>query len=408
MRTPLLMLAALVATAVTPVGSQSASLTLGLPGTGNSAPWLASSGSLVALAWGAGIGQQADVYVAVSRNGARTFSDPVRVNASAGEVRLNGEIAPRVALAARDGREPEIVVLWNARGTPNAIKITRSTDGGRTFQAPEALQGPGAEGDRGWHALALDAAGQPHAVWLDHRGLAAAKRDGASHQAHDGMALAQRSSLYYAAPGLAPARALFAGVCYCCKTAMAVGPKGELFAAWRHVFAGNLRDMAFTSSRDGGRTFSPMARVHEDGWAINGCPDDGPAMAVDAAGAVHLVWPTVPGGTEGALHYAVAADGRRFAAPMRVATLGGPKPSHPQIAMRDGRVFVAWDEVRNGIRSAALREVTGGRQGEIVTLGAPGATSSYPVLAGTASGLVAAWTDGTGAESRIGVRVITR
>ncbi len=53
-----------------------------------------------------------------------------------------------------------------------------------------------------------------------------------------------------------------------------------------------------------------MMRVHQDGWAINGCPDDGPAMAVDAAGTVHMVWPTLLNGTEGTLLYATAAAGK--------------------------------------------------------------------------------------------------
>jgi hypothetical protein len=75
----------------------------------------------------------------------------------------------------------------------------------------------------------------------------------------------------------------------------AQGPNGELYAAPRHVYPGNFRDIAFTSSRDGGRSFSSPVRVSEDGWAINGCPDDGPAMAVDASGTVYLVWPTVIG-----------------------------------------------------------------------------------------------------------------
>ena len=97
---------------------------------------------------------------------------------------------------------------------------------------------------------------------------------------HDGVAMAQKSGLYYW--GGAPERELFKGVCYCCKTALTIGPRGEIHAAWRHVFAGNMRDMAFTMSRDGGKSFSPLLRVAEDGWSIAGCPDDGPATAVDA------------------------------------------------------------------------------------------------------------------------------
>ena len=70
-----------------------------------------------------------------------------------------------------------------------------------------------------------------------------------------------------------------------------------LYAAWRHVYPGNMRDMAFTVSRDGGATFAPPLRVSEDKWVLEGCPDDGPAIAVDGRSHVHLVWPTLVAGT---------------------------------------------------------------------------------------------------------------
>ena len=176
--------------------------------------------------------------------------------------------------------------------------------------------------------------------------------------------MAQKSGLYYATAGKAASteRELAPGVCYCCKTALAIGPDGSVYAAWRHVYPGNFRDMAFTSSRDGGRTFAPPVRVSEDGWAINGCPDDGPALAVDRSGAVHLVWPTVIDGPnpEGALFYATTRDGRTFTARTRIPSSGAGRPSHPQIVVDGrGRVVVAWDESVNGRRVAVAREVKG-------------------------------------------------
>jgi hypothetical protein len=178
------------------------------------------------------------------------------------------------------------------------------------------------------------------------------------------------------------------------------------------VYPGNFRDMAFAASRDGGRSFSAPVRVSEDGWAINGCPDDGPAMAVDAEGAVHLVWPTVVGGEnpEGALVYASTRDGRTFSPRLRVPTLGSPKPSHPQIAVdRGGRLVVAWDELVQGRRVAAAREVKvrPGRDAElgaIIRLASEG-PSMYPVLAPTATGWLAVWRTG-GETAVIGTRVL--
>jgi hypothetical protein len=398
-----------------PSAQTSAGVTLAVAGRTNQTPWVAARDAFVVVAWGASAAGQADIFTAVSRDGGLTFAPPVRVNAVAGEARVSGEIAPRVALVPRAGTaEPEVVVLWNAKDGTTQIKVARSRDGGRTFGAPVPLQAAGAAGDRGWQALTLDAHGTAHAIWLDHRGMAAGKTEAMDHKGeHDGAAMAQRSGLYYASftGNVASERELFKGVCYCCKTAMATGPDGTLYAAWRHVFAGNFRDMAFTASRDGGKSFAPMIRVNQDGWSINGCPDDGPAMAVDAKGVVHLVWPTVQGGTEGALLYAMSRDGRTFSAPVRVPTLGSPKPSHPQIAIDgQGRVVVAWDEVRSGVRGAAFSRMTSTAGlppvfGPIQSLGASG-PSAYPVLAAGSRGLIAVWTAGAADKASISVRVI--
>jgi len=386
--------------------------TLSISGHVNSTPWIASSGPHVAVTWGATAAGKGDVYLAVSSDGGRTFGKPVRVNTTAGEARISGEIAPRVALASRRGMPPLITVTWNARDAGTQIKTSRSIDGGRTFAAPIAMQS-GVAGDRGWQASALDANGKLHSIWLDHRVLAIDKAAAAKgveaglqtrltdHKGeHDGVAMAQKSGLYYAADGV-PERELFKGVCYCCKTAMATGPKGEIYAAWRHVFTGNMRDMGFTMSRDGGKTFSPLTRVNQDGWSIQGCPDDGPAMAVDAQGTVHLVWPTVQNET-GVLLYATSKGGAAFSKPIALRTLGGPKPSHPQIAIDgSGSVFIAWDEVRGGVRRAAIKALAGNSIAEEL-----GDVTSYPVLAGIESGLVVAWTSGSPDRSVINVRRI--
>ena len=201
--------------------------------------------------------------------------------------------------------------------------------------------------------------------------------------------MAQKSGLYYAASGetATPDRELFKGVCYCCKTALGVGPDGVLYAAWRHVYQGNVRDIAFTMSKDGGRSFSTPVRVSEDKWELNGCPDDGPAMAVDAQGTVHLAWPTVIGGSdpEGALFYASSSDGHTFTPRVRIPTLGSPKPSHPQITIdASGPIVVAWDEAMNGRRAALARALNRDANrrvtfGDVVTLASDGA-STYPSL----------------------------
>ena len=407
---------------LTPLRGEQSSIprtvTLDVAGRSDATPWVAARGSFVAVAWGATIPSgKTDVFLAVSRDGGASFGRGVQVNAVAGEARLGGELPPRVALVGgKAGQAPEILVLWTARGATTEIKAARSRDGGKTFERSVALQSPGAAGDRGWPSLALDARGRAHAIWLDHRGLAADRKAGAAHDHgskanHDGVAMAQKSALYYATFGATPReRRVAAGVCYCCKTAMAVDDAGVLYTAWRHVYPGNLRDMAFAVSRDAGRSFSSPVRVNEDGWSINGCPDDGPALAA-ADGSVHMIWPTVlnQGPPQGALFYTSTRDGRSFTPRVRIPTLGGLRPAHPQIAANKGKVFVAWDEGVNGQRLAVVRELKTaangtGTFGEPVVLGGSG-PAMYPVLAATDAGMVAVWTAGAD-QSRIEMRII--
>src|SRR5438874_8311160 len=70
---------------------------------------------------------------------------------------------------------------------------------------------------------------------------------------------------------------------------------------FRNIYPGNLRDISLAISRDGGHTFAPPVRISEDHWSLNGCPDDGPTMQVDAAGTLHIVWPTLVQGPEPAI-----------------------------------------------------------------------------------------------------------
>jgi hypothetical protein len=399
---------------------------LGVEGRGNATPSVAARGAFVAVAWGASAQGAGDVYVAVSRDGGAGFDAPVPVNEQAGEARSGGEMPPRVVLVPPADRagDPAIVVVWRARTPGPCIRYARSDDGGRSFGAARTVQSNEAAGDRGWHAAAVGDDGRVHAVWLDHRGLAPAPGSGAAaHAAHrqsggqstpmDGVAMAQKSSLYYGAlDSASPERELTKGVCYCCKTALAAGPAGAVYVAWRHVYPGNIRDIAFITSRDGGRTFAAPVRVSQDRWELAGCPDDGPSMEVDAEGAVHLAWPTVIGGDrpEGALFYASTRDGRTFTPRLRVPTLGGPKPSHPQLAvLADGRIAVAWDEVRDGKRMAALtvmsRDARGGASFSpplVLDDAAPAAV--YPVVAASGDRALVVWTAGSGATSTIGVR----
>ena len=394
---------------------------LGIKGAVNANPSVAARGAFVAVAWGASAaGEGADVYVAMSRDGGTSFEAPVRANVERGEARLGAERPPVVAVIPADRGTPDVAVLWTAGRSDTALKLARSTDGGRTFARPQEIQSPGARGNRGWASMVAADDGALHVVWLDHRETAPAPGAApASHQhgtaaarPQDGAAAAQRSGLYYAklGPRGGSERLIARGVCYCCKTAVSAGPGGRVAAVWRHVYPGNLRDIAAAISTDNGGSFREPQRVSEDGWSIDGCPENGPSVIIQGT-AQHLVWPTVVGGREpaGAVFYGHSSDGRAFSKRLRISTAASRDPEHVQVVRADGGdLMVAWDEVVEGTRRVVATMVRPG--GSAAVAGQPivvsaGRPARHPALAATSTGVVAAWTDGpAGGATTIGLR----
>jgi hypothetical protein len=413
-------IALILAAASSRPSGQPAVPTLAVAGRANAHVSLASHDRFIVATWAASLESgETDVFAAVSRDAGASFAAPVRVNSTPGDARVNGEQPPRAVLT-RGTADPSITVIWTSKGANGTTLLTAvSSDGGRTFGRSRLMPGTDAPGNRGWQSLAAGAGGVVHAAWLDHRELAESESKRAPHQhaGHgasaspadltDGVAMAARSKLYITTLGSAP-MAITGGVCYCCKTALVTGRSGEVFAAWRHVYDGNIRDIAFASSRDGGKTFTAPIRVSEDQWQLNGCPDDGPAMAIDASDRVHVVWPTIfteRGEPTLALYYSMSADGKRFSPRMRLPTEG--VAHHPQAAVaNDGSLVVVWDETIDRSRRIVMALGSAGDGGAVrferLTV-EQGESGVYPAVVPVGAGALVAWTSGPAPASVIRV-----
>jgi hypothetical protein len=391
---------------------------------------LAVSGRFAAIAWGASTKDGVmDVFLATSRDGGRAFAAPTRVNENPGAANLSGEQPPRVALIPRPGHDPSVVVVWTAK-TPSGTRLwsARSSDGGKSFAAPTLVPGSDAPGNRGWESITVRGDGKIAALWLDHRELASASGASASanHSKHkhgsssgassDGTARAQLSKLFFGRlDDPAGARALSGGVCYCCKTTMATGSDGAIYAAWRHVYPGSIRDIAFAMSKDGGRTFSTPVRVSEDNWVLDGCPENGPALAVDGKQRIHVVWPTLVAGAAGsdqtlALFYATSPDGQHFTPRQRIPTEGAARQPQVTVGPR-GEVVVSWDEQSGGTRRVSVARGTPDANGAVRferKVISDAGSNSYPVVGTVDNGTIVAWTNGSNGQSVIRVERLER
>ena len=376
---------------------------LNVEGAASSGVSLAASGREVVVTWAASAAGRTDVYAAVSRDEAASFGPATRVNDLAGDARTSGEQAPRVAVGKA------IDVVWSSKaGSAARIRVAKWRPGDTTFAPATTVHAENLPGARGWASVAADGDGAVHLAWLDGR---AAAGPGAAPRT-------MRQDIFQAVwrpDGSHDEVTVATDVCFCCKTAVAIAPDGTTYVAWRHIYPTNLRDIAVARSTDGGKTFSAPVRVSEDGWQIAGCPDDGPAVAVDDAGVLHVVWPRMVSGPNPAkgVFYSYSMDGgRTFAARQRVDDEGGAA-AHPQIAAGGGRVAVVWDQAAAS-RRACLREISSHpkasrwtpRMGVVAVLSDGPAV--YPAIAATSTALVAAWTETTPNGSDIRVRRLGR
>lgn len=410
---------ALTAAAVTSLLHAQSPVTLAVAGRGNDAVSVVAQGTFVAVTWGASINGAMDVYSAISRDGGATFTAPVRVNDVPGDARVGGEQPPHLALVPKSKGDPDIVVVWTSKGANGTRLMTaRSTDAGARFGIASVVRGTDAAGSRGWESITVSKTGRVFAMWLDHRNLAMANHQmtapagGPAMPKPDPVEQAGKSQLYFASldGGVAP-KAITSSVCYCCKTSLVATGDGSVYGVWRHVYPGDLRDMALTVSRNGGRTFAAAVRVSEDHWEFDGCPDNGPSLAVDAARHVHVAWPT-PADAKNpnmmALFYAMSRDGKSFAPRVRIPT-GGPA-GHVQIASEaNGSLLVAWEEMANGGRSVKLARGTPDNAGKVDfrRIGTP-IVGKYPSIALTPTGAVVAYTQPQGGRNVIVVSRIAR
>lgn len=279
--------------------------------------------------WAREDGEEINIYVASSKDGGKTFSAPVKVN---GETDNPSGLHASPAMAL--GPEGGLYVAWTARASGSefaaVIRFTRSTDGGATFAPPVRVNRDTPPSSRGFESMAVGPDGKVHIVWLDGR----EKKPGVS-------------SAYYAASTdggktFSDDLLIDDGACPCCRTAVTVSDTGVVYAGWRKVFKGEVREIVAARSVDGG-AFTPPAVVGNDGWEIAGCPHRGPSLAVSGDGALNVAWYTEGSEMTPSVYAARSTDGVSFskkALPWARSSF----PDHPVMTIAGGARVAAWEE----------------------------------------------------------------
>jgi hypothetical protein len=260
--------------------------------------------------------KEADVWLVHLSDAGQPLDQPVRVNPRPGQATAWRGDPPTLGLA-KDGT---LYVGWTARieGEEHAsdIYLSVSRDRGRSFEAPLRANDDGLPVGHGMHSLAVGPEGRVYLAWLDERNVARpleASKHGPKHQAMESNRELFFTFSAYGGRSLAPNKRLAREVCPCCKTSLATGPGGRVYAGWRQVLPGDYRHIGVASSSDGGQNFSEPVIVSDDRWSIPACPVSGPALSVAGDGSLRVVWYTA--GERGApgLYWSTSdASGQKF------------------------------------------------------------------------------------------------
>ena len=298
-----------------------------------------------------------------------------------GGIEPHGEAPPVVA----SGGAGVVYALYTVgkegegRFPKSALRFARSDDAGATWSEPVSVNEGEAFGSHNFHSLLAGPDGRVYAAWLSNvRGASAVWLRAST----DGGRTWDTGRAIHEAP-----------TCPCCRTALALDGDGTLYAAWRKIFDGEVRDIAVIASRDGGTTWAAPVKPRDDGWVFDGCPHAGPSMRVGTDGAVHIAWWTGKAGAAG-VWYARSSDRGATWRAQPIDTAQRSAPAHVQLALSDGgTVVVVWDDGKNARPGILLRASSDGGVafGRVVTLSDGQTAAAYPVLAVHGDSLTVAW-----------------
>jgi hypothetical protein len=354
---------------------------LASPSTGDAgSPQITVGGSRTILSW-----LERAESGAVLKFAQRTrtgWSTPVVVT-SGENVLMNWADVPSVR-ALPDG---SLLAHWLERNNPKDpeaydLRLASSRDGGKTWSAPSSPYRDQSKTQHGFASFFNTGTGTPGVAWLDGRSTAGGKGDMALRAARS---IAQPDEVV-----IAPR------VCDCCPTAAANTADGAILA-FRGRTADEVRDIYVT--RLDGAKWSEPALVHQDGWKINGCPVNGPAIAAQGQ-EVAIAWFTVVNGMGRALAAFSSDGGRTFSAPIRVDDEGST--GRLQVALAGaGSAIVSWVELGKGLSQLKVRRIARSGTRSPPALITQGVGTQFPRMAASGDEVVFAWTENSRGITRV-------
>ena len=282
-----------------------------------------------------------------------------------------------------------LVVHWLQRSGAGRyaydVRIAQSPDSGKTWSDGAVLHADRSAAEHGFVALWRAPGDSVRAAWLD------GSQTAAGPDGHGKGAMSVHSVALAASGAVGGEDAVDLRTCDCCQVAATVAASGPVIA-YRDRTDDEIRDIAVVRQVAG--TWTTPSIVHPDGWHIEACPVNGPALAA-RGDTVTIAWFTGAQDTA-RVRVAFSVDGgQRFAAPVRVD--GGTPAGRVGVALAEnGDAIVSWlERVPPEDAEVRVRRVSrSGTMGPPVTISRTKAAraSGFPRIVRRGDSLIAAWT----------------
>jgi hypothetical protein len=350
-------------------------------GPGSGEPNLAAADGRVFLSWLEPVGDSAHALRFTTLDGDE-WSAP-RTITQRTDLVVNWADFPSVV--PLDGRR--IAAHWLQKSGSEKyaydVRISQSSDDGETWSTPLVPHRDGTPTEHGFVSLFRfrDSLG---AIWLDGRNFS-----GVAEGAKPAMMLVMTSIGTNGATG--PERVLDERVCDCCQTSLALASAGPVLV-YRDRLVREIRDISVI--RWSGSAWTEGKVVHSDGWKIDFCPVNGPA--IDAEGErVAVAWFTSARDTA-RVYLAVSDDGAAtFGPPTRIDD--GKPVGRVAVQLTDNGTVVSWMEFTAG-QQADVRVRYIGPDGvpspsTVIARSSGARASGFPRMVAAGDALVFAWTE---------------
>lgn len=329
--------------------------------------------------------QNQHVYVSASSDRGTSWEQPVQVNAEPEDTEFNGENRPKIIV-----RGDNVFLSWTTKTSPNytgEIRFVRSTDGGRTYEAPRTMNDDGLVTGHRFDSLFLTEDDTLYLTWIDKRDLDAAS---ARNETYPGAAIYYTVSRDMGKSFTRNFRVSH-NSCECCRIAMAPHGEGDVAILWRQIYDETIRDHGIAILKADGEV-EGLDRATVDDWHINACPHHGPTMvAANEDGQFHLAWFSA-GNIHSGIHYGMydLALGETARIMPVDAT---PGAGHPSLANQDGVLYMVWKGFDGmGTQLQLMTSTDEGRTwSEAQTLYTTEQASDHPLLVTSADGVWLSW-----------------